>query len=146
MIDSSQPWSQSGRVSLWRYTENTKNYGGWHLNADAAGCRSLAALLRELASGGSPTRSVRLTSPTVAELAVPNNRDADWLAPNKLRVGWSATPSDWCLPPSLDPAELTFGSDWLEPLLTGVAGIAQGKGDYSIGSRGGGSLPLWFWW
>jgi hypothetical protein len=32
----------------------------------------------------------------------------------------------------------------LAPLLQGIAGIPEGRGDYSIGGDGG--LSLWFWW
>ena len=38
-------WKQRGIISLWRYTENSRNYSGWHLTADAAGCASLLELL-----------------------------------------------------------------------------------------------------
>lgn len=146
VIRARQPWAQRGRISLWRYTENTRNYPGWHLNADAAGCESLIALFQELATGSSPVRSVVVTPPAAAQVRVPNNRSAAWLAPDRIKVGWSPNASEWLLPPSTEPARLTFGSDWLEPLRSGVMGIPRGQGDYAIGSRANGSLVLWFWW
>lgn len=76
-------WRQSGRVSLWRYTENERNYPGWNLNADAAGCRSLLELLDALTITGAGGRMVTVTQPTSEQLRVPNNRGgaAAWLAP-----------------------------------------------------------------
>lgn len=139
-------WKQRGRISLWRYPDSTKSYHGWHLNADATGCASLLELFDVLATGASPIRTIRLTPPNDAQLGVPNNRNVSWLAPDRLRIGWSDTPSDWRFTPALDPAELMFGADWLEPLKDGVAGIPKGRGDHSIGGRGKDSLPLWFWW
>ncbi|MEO8366552.1 MAG: hypothetical protein ABI538_10135 [Pseudoxanthomonas sp.] len=140
-------WNQSGLVSIWRYTDNERNYPGWHLNADGAGCQSLLALLEALASYGTGSRSVAVTAPTKAQLRVPNNKAglAAWVAPDRLRVTFSLAPDEWSFPPALDPAAITFGSDWVEQLREGIAGIPQRRGDYAIGDRKGG-LPLWFWW
>ena len=141
-------WKQSGHISLWRYTENERNYPGWHLNADHAGCHSLQELVEALAAVGGGSRSVTLTAPTKSQLGVPNNHSgrAAWLAPSKLRVAYSATPSEWSFPAGIEPAVLTIGSDWLSPLLEGIAGIPKGRGDYCIGGQGSENLPLWFWW
>ncbi|RAP57337.1 hypothetical protein [Oleiagrimonas sp. MCCC 1A03011] len=142
-------WKQSGNVSLWYYTENERNYPGWHLTADAAGCESLVALLDALAADGTPaSRAVKITPPSKAQLGVPNNKSglAAWRAPSKLRLAFSGNPADWSFPPDLDPALLTIGADWLTPLHEGISGIPHGRGDYSIGPTGKGSFRLWFWW
>lgn len=140
-------WKQSGRISLWRYTENERNFPGWHLNADAAGCRSLLALLEMLAANGSGSRTVTVTAPTKAQLDVSNNKAGlgAWVAPDKLLVTFSPTPDEWSFPPEIDPAVITVGSAWLAQLRKGIAGIPEGCGDYSVGDRKG-SYPLWFWW
>jgi hypothetical protein len=140
-------WKQSGNISLWRYTENERNYPGWHLTADAAGCASLIALLDALAADGVPaSRSVEITPPSKPQLGVPNNKSgsAAWQAPGKLRVSFSATPAEWSFPLDLDSAVITVGSDWLASLREGLSGIPLGRGDYSIGPEG--SSRLWFWW
>src|SRR5690606_19210464 len=117
-------------ASLWYYTENERNYPGWHLAADAAGCASLIALLDALAADGTPaSRAVEITPPSKAQLAVPNNKSgsAAWRAPSKLRVALSSNPSEWSFPPALDPAVLTVGSEWLAPLRKGISGILHGR-------------------
>lgn len=141
-------WKQQGSVSLWRYIENERNYAGWHLNADLLGCASILALLEELTHNEGTHRSVQISPPSAAQLAVPNNRGgrAAWLAPAKLRVVCSPEPTTWEFPPSLDPASLKVGCDWLVALREGIAGMPKGCGDCSIGSRKNGSLSLWFWW
>jgi hypothetical protein len=141
-------WKQEGRISLWRYTANERNYPGWHLNADKAGCASLLALLQELAGRPGAHRTVQISAPDPTQLSVPNNQGgrAPWLAPEKLRVSCSPEPQVWSFPPDLEPACLAVGASWLEPLREGIAGISNGRGDFSIGSSTNGSLPLWFWW
>lgn len=141
-------WQQSGRISLWRYTGNNKNYPGWHLNADAAGCQSMLDLLDAFASKGEISRVIAITAPTPGELQVPNNRggQAGWLAPTKLRLTFSPSPTDWIFPPDLEPASLVMGAEWLGQLRQGLVGIPHGQGDFSIGETSNGSLKLWFWW
>ncbi len=142
-------WKQAGSVSLWHYTQNERNYPGWHLTADAAGCASLVALFDALAADGIPAdRSVAIKPPSMAQLGVPNNKSglAAWRAPSKLRISFSATPADWSFPLDLDPAVFTIGSDWVAPLRKGISGIPHGHGDYSIGHAGKGNSMLWFWW
>jgi hypothetical protein len=140
-------WKQSGRISLWRYTENERNFPGWHLNADAAGCRSLLGLFEALAADGAGSRTVAITAPMKAQLSVPNNKIglAAWVAPEKLRITASPIAEEWSFPAHLDPAIFTVGSAWLPQLREGIAGIPEGRGDYSIGNRKS-SLALWFWW
>ncbi|RZI59261.1 MAG: hypothetical protein EOP14_04380 [Pseudomonas sp.] len=142
-------WKQAGSVSLWYYTENERNYPGWHLTADAAGCESLIALLDAFASDGVATsRAIEIKPPTKAQLGVPNNKSglAAWQAPSKFRIAFSNIPAEWAFPLDLDQASLTIGSDWLTPLRDGISGIPHGRGDYAIGPAGKVNPGLWFWW
>lgn len=145
--DDAKRWRPSGRVSLWRYTENTRNYPGWHLRADAAGGDSLLTLIDTLVGDPSFVHDVKITAPTKADLRVPNNGDgqAAWIAPAGLRIVLSPLPGEWSFPASADPAVLTLGMDWLAPLREGIAGMRVGRGDYAIGTRRSGE-QLWFWW
>lgn len=145
----SHAWKQNGLISLWRYTQNERNYPGWHLSADAAGCESLALLLQSLVvDGHAATRTVLLEAPNARTLSVPNNLGghANYETPEKLRLRFSEDAGVWLFPATLEPAELTFGKDWLEPLQQGLEAMSRGQGDYCIGIKQEGSLPLWFWW
>ena len=145
MKSLSHSWKQQGSIYLWRYTENERNYPGWHLSADPAGCQSLVALFEALAADGpSAFRTIDLTAPTTAILSVPNNRSgtAKFKSPKKWRIGFSKDPSHWSFSQQLESAEFSYGYVWLSPLCKGVNGIPQGHGDYSIG----GDPRLWFWW
>lgn len=145
----SHSWKKSGQIALWRYTEHEGNFYGWHLTADALGRTSLIALIDALAADGAPaSRVFDVSAPTERMLEVPNNRPSRsvWSAPLKLRMTLSADHTQWHFPEAVDTAELTLGSDWLLELRKGIDGIGHGVGDYSIGGRRSGSLPLWFWW
>lgn len=142
-------WKQSGNISLWRYTENQRNYPDWHLNADTNGCASLIALLDVLTEEGPDAyRTVKVTPPNQAQLAVPNNHSgrAAWQAPEKLRLSLSTDDAAWIFPSQSNPAILVIGSDWLAPLRKGIKDILFGRGDYSIGNNSDDNLRLWFWW
>jgi hypothetical protein len=134
---------------LWRYTENVRNFRGWHLTADSVGCESLIALVDALAAdAGQISRVFEVSPPTERALRVPNNRSgtAAWLTPAKLRITNSDDPEHWRFTDALDTAELVLGADWLPRLRAGIAGIEEGLGDYSIGDHSKGNMPLWFWW
>lgn len=142
-------WKQAGRVSLWCYTENERNFPGWHLTADATGCSSLISLIDAFAFDNvAVSRTLEVVAPTAEILAVPNNRSgrAEWGAPTKLRLSFSLVPTEWAFPNASDLATLTVGSEWLAPLRKGIEGIPKGLGDYSIGTQSNGNLRLWFWW
>ena len=80
-------WKQAGRLFFWRFTENTRNYPGWHFMVDHAASTSIAALLRSMAQSESPcSRTVVVTLPTTDVLRVPNNRQSQCVAPERLRI------------------------------------------------------------
>lgn len=80
-------WKQAGRLFFWRFTENTRNYPGWHFMVDHAASASMAALLRSMAKSESVcSRTVVVSLPTTEVLRVPNNRNSPCVAPERLRI------------------------------------------------------------
>lgn len=139
-------WKQEGSVFLWRYEPRNRNYGGWNISADKAGCGSLIKLLDVLSMDGSgATRSVRITRPTKAILAVPNCPVRTFVAPNALRITIANDPTEWRFPMTSEYADLSMGADWLLLMRDSIKDIDAGLGDYSIGGSDKGDLPLWFW-
>lgn len=140
----SHGWQQHGTVSLWSYRDNRRNYPGWHIGADAAGCASLLALLDALeVDGAGATRTLQLSPPSPAQLAVPNNRDARWDAPTSLRLTVDEDVAFWQWEVDGARATLRLGKAAMAALRQGVLDIAAGRGDYSVGQ---GAQALWFWW
>ena len=145
-------WSQSGKLYIWRYTEKTKNYPGWHLTLDNSGADSLLNLLSlfdEL--GNDALRTLTVSSPTQEILRVPNN-SAGWRAPEKLKISFKHSESltkHWCIQTVDKRLQLELGRDKLRELLKGVTDIQALRGDYSIGGSGSSNYNddcLWFWW
>ena len=141
-------WKQRGIISLWRYTENSRNHSGWHLSADAAGCASLLELLQALhACPESVYRTVHITPPSPSTLKVPNFR-SKWVAPTKWRIALEPnkeSTSLWSIEIQEDSVQLTLGGAMFQELANGITDISRGEGDYSIGGSDRQSR-LWFWW
>jgi hypothetical protein len=142
----SDRWQQSGSVWLWRYRGSDRNFPGWHLTADDTGAASLVELLDALANGNQQAfRTLQLGRPTPAILSVPNNPNAEWVAPAKLRIGFTAHPNEWVLTCADATAQLTLGREWYPVLRQAVTRIPFGEGDFSIGPPDS-SQRLWLWW
>lgn len=140
-------WKQSGRVSMWRYTEHARHFTGWHFNADEPGCLSILALIDALILDGSGGRTIALTAPTLAQLRVPANKggQAPWEGPERLRLILSSDVKAWSMSLSDTLLILKAGSEWMSQLREAIAGTRIGRGDYSISDRKRGD-QLWFWW
>jgi hypothetical protein len=130
-----------GRIALWRYRENRRNYPGYHMTCDATGAGWLKTRLAQL-SVQQPLK-IALTPVTEKILSVPAN--------------WSAAVafSEWriTIDPSADTlsfaeqhprCDLALSQEDVADLVKGVSDIAAGKGDYMIGERD--QQELWFWW
>lgn len=96
IVDS---WKQAGRFFFWRFTENTRNFPGWHFMVDRAASTSIASLLRFMAQSETAcSRTVVVSLPTVEVLNVPNNRNSQCVAPERLRIeSVPANTSHWAL-------------------------------------------------
>jgi hypothetical protein len=153
--DRVNSWRQRGAIYLWRYSDNARNYPGWHMHADEAGGLAMLELLAALATSSAVVhRTIQLSVPTPAVLAVPNNQggQARWWAPSRWQIAFDPTldtSSQWSFP-AHDPAHLRIGPTFLSQLERGVSGLLAGEGDYSIGLRESTapseSAELWFWW
>ncbi|MBE5315421.1 MAG: hypothetical protein H4O13_08480 [Xanthomonadales bacterium] len=146
MLNTSPGWKQRGKISLWRYTENQRNFPGWHLNADGEGCASLLDMIDALRGHLGSERNLRVSTPTPRQLAVPNNRAAAWIAPQLWMIQHHPEPEHWHFAGDLEPATLVVGAHGLDRLREGVAGIPAKQGDYSIGAGRHRESRLWFWW
>jgi len=138
-------WVQRGCIYLWRHAGNPRNYCGWHMTADDAGCRSLLDLLDIIRDAQyAAKRTIQLTRPSEHELT------SGCSAPPRPATRWelshskpSMAPAHWCLSVEGTRVMLELGAERLEELWEGIQGIPNGSGDYCIGDDG---QELWFWW
>jgi hypothetical protein len=139
VVDS---WKQTGRLFFWRFTENTRNYPGWHFMVDHAASSSIAALLRSMAQSESPcSRTVVVSLPTTDVLNVPNNRQSRCVAPERLRIELAVSDANsWLLTEDGAVVHWHLGADRLRELADVFADPAK----YFDSTIGEGPV-LWSW-
>lgn len=135
-----------GRICIWRYLENEKNYPGYHISIDPQCAEVIARDLRGLDQG--PV-SFQLSSPTSTELAVPNNLN------NNARVEAYTTLVIEVIPTSnknrkLFSVESNYpnlrilaSSDQLQTFFKHVQRCAKGYFDYSWGRGKASRFTFW---
>jgi hypothetical protein len=134
-------WKQSGLLYFWRYTENVRNYPGWHLAADEAGLAALTDLLRRLlGADDSATRTTRISPPSPVVLATANNRRSPVVSPE--RVSWtvSATDDDWHFDERAAVLALRLGRHKVARMLQWLSNPHR-----AFDTTYGTSPPIWFW-
>ena len=118
-------WQLRGRIYLWQYTENTRNFPGWHLVVDSKARDSLASLLVSLNEAqGTIHRTLRISRPTQHVLCIPNNKDglARFSAPTKLVIHFDPTSEDLCELECVDDAvEWRLGANSMTELVAALA-------------------------
>jgi hypothetical protein len=140
----------AGKIYLWTYPEGVKDYAGWHLTADAAGCQMLLATLDRV-STDERARPLQTFAPNVAILTVPNNRRASAQAAAAITVvhARDRDAAYWHLEVTAGGVALSVGTERLAALRAAVVDVSQGRGDYCLGSaekRAPRQERLWFWW
>lgn len=134
-----------GRVCLWKYASDSRNYAGTHLTADPAGCDTILAALAKL-ENATKASSVQLpiVAPGRVELDVVAHRApvisaATWT----IRHDPQSEATTWRLSWTPKTVLLEVGLDRLAEFRAGVEDVRRGEGDYCIGAEG---EELWFWW
>jgi hypothetical protein len=136
-------WKQTGKIYVWRYRDNPKNYRGWHMTANKSGCKSALNLLQTFTHSSIEFwRTIQLSVPTSDQYGVPNCSSKP-IAESKLVINKNEKPDFWKLENKDDKLFLEMGINYIHKLMSGVTDIQNNKGDYFIGSKG---QELWFWW
>ena len=135
-------WRQTGLVHLWRFTENEKNYPGWHLATDPAGHASLLDLLRRLrnTTESGASRAVHPTNPSSEILATVNNRRSPIVSPTRVRVVRSDVADQWTIAECDADVTVKIGVDHLDGVVRWLAAPAA-----AFNTTYGKDPPVWFW-
>jgi len=135
-------WRQTGLIHLWRFTENVKNYPGWHLATDPTGHASFLDLLTRLRVTSEPgaSRTVHATSPSAKVLAIVNNRLSPVVSPSRVRVARNGIADQWTITEGEADVTVTMGSEHLDGIIRWLGDPAA-----AFDTTYGKDPPLWFW-
>jgi hypothetical protein len=150
MKEEIQKFKVSGKVFLWKYKDNQRNYPGWNLTVDKVASPNLVDLLDLMDSCEWSTKKTLTTEePTQAQLNVPNNQrgQAGWKSAQQLTLNSRKLESDdfWAVIENNGDVEIQFGKGKLKKLRTAIAEIPLGKGDFAISDTKEENI-LYFWW
>lgn len=140
----------NGKVYIWMYTDNQKNYPGWNLTVDLQAGISLIELLDLMtASEWSSKKTISTELPTKFQLKVPNNELglAKWRTKPKLTLNYRKEESKdfWLITETDNGIEIQFGKTKLTDLKNAINRVPKGDGDYAISDMDDKNI-LYIWW
>jgi hypothetical protein len=137
-----EAWTQDGKIFLWRYLENTKNYPGWHLAFDIHGGTSLLQLLSIMkTTNDNCMRTITLSHPSAEVLRIPNNRHARVQSKPKLRLRWQPHDGNvWAIEESDTEISMVLGTRVSENVIHAIENPGKAF-DETIAV----DPLLWFW-
>jgi hypothetical protein len=140
----------SGRVYIWKYADNDRNYPGWNITVDNLASEELSVLFDMMGQcEWSTNKKILATRPTDQEIGTPNNRNgiAKWTTKSKIvfSLKTNTTPDYWATTETVDELEISFGKEKLRGLWDAIINIPKGKGDHSIADKDDNNI-LTFWW
>lgn len=130
---------------MWHYEGFPRNYHGYHLNADAAGCLLLKGQIERLRDGCSlEGKGITLASPTAAQLAVPNCPVKCISATHlDLRYRRDGPDDHFTVEDRGGRLVIEMGLSKLAEFERGIDDISRCEGDWAMHGTG---RSLWFWW
>ena len=150
MKEEIEKYKVHGKVYVWSYKDNIRNYPGWNFTVDLKASESLSELLN-LMSGCEWSTKTKITTelPTQSQLNVPNNQNgiAKWKSEPNLTFNYKTSESEnhWMIKELDNGIEIQFGKAKLTELQNAINGIPKGNGDFAISDENEESI-LYFWW
>ena len=145
MDHTTHNWRQTGRIYLWHYVDNPKNYRGWHLAADADGCKSLRQLLASFQTALYSTKQRIDLDQTDDRLAPVENYAGRYRSYSRWEIQHSKSKhaaDHWQLTADGNLVQLELGLDRVAELANALTQLSRGNDDFLIGDDG---QELWFW-
>ena len=139
-----------GKVYVWKYLENSRNYPGWNFTVDKTGSRSLLELLDLMKRcEWSSRKEIQISNPTENQIKVPNNQkgNAKWKTVSKLILSSKkvAEKELWKVIENETEIEIQFGENKLIEFEKAISGIPKGIGDFAISSDSEEDI-VYLWW
>jgi len=149
MKDKIEKLNINGKIYVWKYIENSRNYPGWNFTADKKASESFTELFRLMQScAWSSKKEIKTTIPTEIQIKIPNNRNgiAKWKSVSKLSICLKKIDDKnfWKIMEKEDEVEIHFGENKIVELETAINRISKGNGDFAISNNLEEDI-LYFW-
>jgi hypothetical protein len=141
---------KKGYITVWRYTENTRNFPGWNISFDELGFQFIKDLLDLMNnSQWSSKKDIGIDLPTKKILDGVNNLKgkASWKSIKKLSLQFKKNYSEdsiWEISLNNNLLIVTFNSLKLQELKESIIRVNNGSGDFAIADSESNNI-LYFW-
>ena len=139
-----------GKIYIWKYLENSRNYPGWNITTDKIGGESLLELIDLMKTcKWSSKKTFQTIEPNKNQLNVSNNRNgkAEWKSAQNLTLNLKKEiePDFWEVIDKGNDIEILLGNNSLLKLENSIKRILNNEGDFAISSNDDENI-LYFWW
>lgn len=135
-----------GRLSIWKFSPENRNYIGWNLTGDIQGCISLIDLLEQMQHASlALLRLTLITEPITAEHGKVIAGAKPFKTAQQLTLQYAkGEPQLWHTEEADEEVILSFGDREIELLQTALYRVIKGEHDFAIGDAQDEHL-LYFW-
>jgi hypothetical protein len=137
----------NGQLFLWKYRDNIRNYPGWNISLDPAGCDSFLSLLDLMEqSEYSSLVSFFVNEPSQEHLNIAN-RGARYKICKRIKLNHKKQPDDlWHMNESTSALTITFGLPKLQELKESIEKVQSGDGDFAITEKKESEENILYFW
>ena len=109
-----------GKVAIWKFTENSKNYSGWNICFDKTGKSSLLGLLQKMNDSEWPSKKqINLCHPLDLNQGWIENV-GEYQVAEEVILSHRKSPHKWHLKSADNKLKITFGMHKLDELREGI--------------------------
>jgi len=148
-------WKQRGRVCLWRYADDCRNFPGWDFSADASGRAAILELLKLMLNARWSSRANIVLARGEFLATLTSGHKGRVVSPEsfKLKYPKDRVPVDhWHWEGNWIEPELTLGRAKLTEFIDAIECLARGENDFRIGDEAQplhgidkSNVSIWFW-
>jgi hypothetical protein len=145
-----EKYKVGGKVYIWTFKENSRNYPEWNFTVDLKASKSLSELLDFMNKcEWSTNKTIKTEKPTRLQLDVPNNLYGTAKSISKSNMTFKCktteTTNHWLIKETDNGIEVQFGKEKLIELQNAINGIPENRGDFAISDNNDNNI-LYFWW
>ena len=139
-------FKHKGRVFIWKFSPDNKNYPGWNFTSDLEGCYSLIELLELMQASPFPSKKLIPTNPVTLSQVKAVTGSKSYKSARLLALDYrKGQPEFWQTDQDPEKLKISFGDRELEFLQTALQRIIKGEGDFAIGNSND-EYQVYFWW